>query len=289
MKILITGRNGQLATALGALADNESVTLGRDKLDISDRDSVRHAINATDPNVIINAAAYTAVDKAETDERSAFAVNEMGPRFLAEASAERSIPIIHVSTDYVFSGTKPAPYTEEDPVAPTGVYGKSKLAGEEAVRVTNPKHLILRTAWVYSATGHNFVKTMLRLASDRDRINVVDDQQGNPTYAPHLGAAIIGLVSEVFEIDASGPWGTYHLTGSGATTWCGLAREVFAQSKAVGGPSAVAVPIATADYPTPAARPANSQLDCSKFRKTFGSELPDWRDGVAECISQLYR
>lgn len=287
MRVLIAGKNGQLASALAALSGVDAIAQGRDTLDISDQDSVARAVDATAPDVVVNAAAYTAVDKAETEENAAFAVNELGPRLLAEATAERGVPIIHVSTDYVFSGTKSEPYTEDDPVAPMGVYGKSKLAGEEAVQATNPKHVILRTAWVYSATGHNFVKTMLRLAGDRDQVNVVDDQYGNPTYAPHLAAAILDVSSAVAAPDKADAWGIYHLAGTGATTWCGLAREVFAQSKAAGGPSAEAVPISTADYPTPAARPANSRLDCGKAGDAFGIAMPPWQDGVKDCVARL--
>ena len=212
-----------------------------------------------------------------------------GPTILAEAAAKRDLPVIHMSTDYVFDGNKSGPYVEDDPVAPAGIYGASKLAGEVAVAEANPKHLIFRTAWVYSATGHNFVKTMLRLAADRDQLNVVDDQYGNPSYAPHLAVAILEVAHKICD-DTSFPlWGIYHLAGTGTTTWCGLARHVFRCSEAMGGPHADVSPITTSEYPTPAKRPANSQLDCKKAKKTFGVELPRWKTGVADCVERLLR
>ena len=281
MRILVAGNTGQVAQALAECAAQDSgVTLralGRDVMDICDKSAVVRAVEA----------AYTAVDKAESEEDAAFAVNEGGARNLAEVSAAVGIPFIHLSTDYVFDGTKPDAYTEDDPVAPAGAYGRSKLAGEVAVREANLRHIILRTAWVHSATGHNFVKTMLRLAAERDALNVVDDQRGNPSYAPHIAEAILSVVQILKDGSAAAPWGLYHLAGTGATTWCGLAREVFACAVSLGGPQAEVTPITTADYPTPALRPANSELDCGKLRRTFGVEMPSWRDGVADCVSRL--
>ncbi|WP_108682462.1 dTDP-4-dehydrorhamnose reductase [Methyloceanibacter sp. wino2] len=291
MRILVAGNTGQVAQALAECAAHGSGltlrSLGRDTMDIRDKPAVVRAVDAERPDIVVNAAAYTAVDKAESDEDAVFAVNETGARNLAEASASAGIPVIHLSTDYVFDGTKPDPYTEDDPVAPAGAYGRSKLAGEVAVGEANPQHIIFRTAWIHSATGHNFVKTMLRLAADRDALNVVDDQRGNPSYAPHIADAILTVARGLKADGASAAWGLYHLAGTGATTWCGLAREVFARSRALGGDYADVNPITTADYPTPAQRPANSQLDCGKLARTFGIEMPSWQDGVAECVSRL--
>lgn len=291
MRILVTGKNGQLATALFEVGstdpDMEVVALDRAALDVCDEVSVERAVAEIRPDIVVNAAAYTAVDKAESEQEHAFAANEAGPRILATAAAKRGIPIIHISTDYVFDGEKSGPYVEDDPVSPAGVYGASKLAGEIAVAEANPKHAVFRTAWVYSATGHNFVKTMLRLAADRDQLNVVDDQHGNPSYAPHLAKAILSVARTIHEKPELEPWGVYHLAGTGATTWCRLAREVFRCSEAAGGPYAEVAPITTSDYPTPAKRPANSQLDCSKAEKIFGVKLPAWQTGVADCVTRL--
>jgi dTDP-4-dehydrorhamnose reductase len=195
--------------------------------------------------------------------------------------------LIHVSTDYVYDGTKATPYVEDDPTAPLGAYGRSKLAGEDAVRSAVRRHVILRTAWVHSPFGGNFVKTMLRLAGERPEVRVVDDQIGSPTYAPHLAEAILAIARIAVEEPERRVWGTYHATGTGYVSWCGLAREVMRVSGAQGGPSANVVPITTADYPTPAKRPANSRLECSKLSKTFGVTLPDWQIGVSDCVMRL--
>jgi dTDP-4-dehydrorhamnose reductase len=292
MRLLIAGKQGQLAQALAEAAlshpDIEASGAGRDTLDICESRSVERVFSDVSPSIVVNAAAYTAVDKAETDESHAYALNRDGAGLLALAAARRDIPIVHVSTDYVYDGRKSGPYVEEDLVAPASVYGRSKLEGEIAVRDANPRHLILRTAWVYSPTGRNFVKTMLGLAATRDRLNVVDDQHGNPTYAPHLAVAILDLVRQIGG-DQKQPWGIYHVTGTGTTTWCGLAREVFCCSRELGGPWADVDPISTADYPTPAQRPANSRLDCGKIRRTFGICLPEWHEGVADCVTRLVR
>lgn len=293
MRILVTGKNGQLATALFEAGstdpDMEVVALDRTVLDVCNEDSVEHAMAEVEPDVVVNAAAYTAVDKAESEQGQAFAANATGPRLLAMVTARRGIPIIHVSTDYVYDGEKSGPYVEDDRVAPASVYGASKRAGEVAVAEANPKHIIVRTAWVYGATGHNFVKTMLRLAADRDQLDVVDDQHGNPSYAPHLAQAIMHVVRKTLENPGFEPWGVYHLAGTGSTTWCGLAREVFRCSEASGGPHAHVGAITTSQYPTPAKRPANSQLDCAKAKRIFGVELPRWQAGVSDCVARLVR
>jgi dTDP-4-dehydrorhamnose reductase len=296
MRLLIAGWQGQVARALveaaPACPDVKACAVGRAALDICEARSIERALSQIEPSIVINSAAYTAVDKAETDAERAFALNRDGARLLAEAAARRGIPIIHLSTDYVYDGRKGEPYQEDDAPDPTTVYGRSKLEGEHAVREANPRHVILRTAWVFSPTGKNFVKTMLGQAAERKTVRVVDDQHGNPTYAPHLVVAILELARQLStrkgEGDA-GPWGVYHAAGTGTTTWRGLAEEVFRRSAELGGPAAVVEPIASADYPTPAQRPANSQLDCGKLERTFGLRLPAWQDGVADCVTRIVK
>ncbi len=292
MRLLIAGWQGQVARGLveaaPACPDVKACAVGRAALDICEARSIERALAQIDPTIVINSAAYTAVDKAESEVERAFALNRDGAKLLAEAAARRKIPIIHISSDYVYDGRKSAPYVEDDPPAPATVFGRSKLEGEAAVRQANPKHVILRTAWVFSPTGRNFVKTMLAQAAERKSVRVVDDQHGSPTYAPHLVAAILELARQLSGKKADeGPWGVYHAAGSGTTTWAGFAEEVFRRSATLGGPSATVEPIRSADYPTPAARPANSQLDCSKLERTFGVRLPAWQEGVAACVERL--
>jgi dTDP-4-dehydrorhamnose reductase len=294
MRLLIAGWQGQIARGLveaaPACPDVRACAVGRAALDICEARSIERALSQIEPTVVINSAAYTAVDKAETDKERAFALNRDGARMLAEAAARRGIPIIHISTDYVFDGSKGSPYAEDDTPAPATVFGRSKLEGEAAVSAANPKHVILRTAWIYSPSGRNFVKSMLEQAAGRDRVRVVDDQRGSPTYAPHLVAAILDVARQLSgRKGADGPWGIYNAAGSGTTTWRGFAEEVFRRSVAFGGPSAEVEPIRSADYPTPAQRPANSQLDCAKLERTFGLRLPAWQEGVAECVERLVR
>jgi dTDP-4-dehydrorhamnose reductase len=296
MRLLIAGWQGQVARALveaaPACPDVKACAVGRAALDICEARSIERALSQIEPSIVINSAAYTAVDKAESDTERAFALNRDGARLLAEAAARRGIPIIHLSTDYVYDGHKSEPYLEDDTPEPTTVYGRSKLEGEHAVREANPRHLILRTAWVFSPTGKNFVKTMLGLAGERKAVRVVDDQHGNPTYAPHLVVAILELARQLSTRKGegeAGPWGVYHAAGTGTTTWRGLAEEVFRRSAELGGPAAAVEPIASADYPTPAQRPANSQLDCSKLERTFGLRLPAWQDGVADCVTRIVK
>lgn len=288
--VLVIGRKGQVATSLAEAArtaDLSVTVLGRPEIDLADPSSIHTAIAGCGADVVVNAAAYTAVDKAESERDLTFAINADGVKHLAEACAQTGRPLIHISTDYVFDGTAPGPYAEDDPVAPLGVYGASKLAGEDFVRAACPNHVILRTAWVVSPFGHNFVKTMLRLAETREELGVVDDQRGSPTYAPHLADAILGIAAQVADGSGDGPWGTYNAAGTGEATWCDVAREVFEHSARLGGPSATVRPITTADYPTPAQRPANSRLDCSRMAATFGISLPDWRQGIEECVLRL--
>jgi dTDP-4-dehydrorhamnose reductase len=294
MRLLIAGWQGQIARGLveaaPACPDVKACAVGRAALDICEARSIERALSQIEPTIVINSAAYTAVDKAETDSERAFALNRDGARLLAQAAARRGIPIIHISTDYVYDGRKPDPYMEDDPAEPATVFGRSKLEGETAVMGANARHVILRTAWVFSPAGRNFVKSMLGQAAERARVRVVDDQRGSPTYAPHLVAAILELARQLSarKGDAA-PWGVYHAAGTGTTTWCGFAEEVFRRSAELGGPAAEVEPIASADYPTPAQRPANSQLDCAKLARTFGLRLPPWQEGVAECVERLVR
>ena len=295
MKLLVTGTSGQLAQSLleaGLAAGIDIVALRRPQLDLSVPATIRHAITDVRPDIVVNAAAYTAVDKAESEPDVAARVNGSGAGCVAECCEKLAIPLIHVSTDYVFDGTKRAPYLETDPTGPASAYGRSKLAGEVAVAAACSRHVILRTAWVYSPFGNNFVKTMLRLAASRPELGVVDDQIGCPTYAPHLARAILDITAAVTGEKPAGPtgappWGVYHASGTGETSWAGFAREIFKLSAARGGPAANVKPIGTVDYPTPAKRPANSRLDCSKLAATFGVRQPDWREGTAECVARL--
>ncbi len=293
MKLLVTGRTGQVARSLVDRACDGIVVvaLGRPDLDIVDRASIDRAIAAYEPDILVSAGAYTAVDKAESDTASAFSVNRDGARNVAAAAATAGLPLIHISTDYVFDGEKPEPYVESDPTAPQGVYGASKLAGEDAVLAAHPAAVILRTAWVYSPYGNNFLKTMLRLAGDRDVLRVVADQRGNPTYAPDIADGILAVARRLVggptgESEAL-PRGVFHMTAPGETSWAGFASEILARSKDRGGPFAQVEPIDTAQYPTPARRPASSRLDCSRFAETFDHRLPHWEDGVARCLDTL--
>lgn len=287
MRILVIGRGGQLALSLAeaALPAGASIAFaGRPDCDIRDAASVAAAIDREKPDIVVIAAAYTAVDRAETEEAEAFAVNADGPANVGKACAARGVPVIHVSTDYVYDGAKAAPYVEGDATHPLGAYGRSKLAGEERLAAAQPACVILRTAWVHSPFGGNFVRTMLRLAETRDVIGVVDDQRGNPTYAPHLADAVLAVAAAIVD---GAPSGVYHAVGGGETSWFGLAREVFAQAEALGMAAPKLEPITTADYPTPARRPANSRLDAAKLRRTFGVTLPAWQEGVAACVARL--
>lgn len=250
-------------------------------------DSIRNALVSVQPDFVINAAAYTAVDKAEEERAVAFSINSEGAGNVARVSAEHGVPIIHVSTDYVFSGETKRPYLETDIRSPINVYGKSKAEGEQQVRKANPNHLILRTAWVFSPYGNNFLRTMLRLAETRETISVVNDQVGTPTYALHLAEALLNLSTKLQLPLANEKWGVYHLAGSGEATWYEFAREIFAAYRVVKGSAPDVKPITTADYPTPARRPKNSRLDCTKLETNFGIRLPAWQVGVRDCMRSL--
>ena len=285
--ILLTGAGGQLGweVARRVRAPLTIKALSRSQLDITDRDLVFNTISAISPKVVINGAAYTAVDKAEADPKTAFAVNRDGPRYLAEACSYHDIPLIHVSTDYIFDGSKAGSYSEDDPAAPLGIYGESKWAGEVAVREGCARHVVLRTSWVHGIHGNNFVKAMLRLAQSHDHIKVVDDQYGSPTFAGDLAEVVI-IVSRLM-IDGNLPQngiGTFHCAGAGVTTWCNFAREIFKITK----PEIVEVPviqsISSAEYPTPSRRPINSALDCQKLAVIYGISLRPWEEALAEML-----
>ena len=264
--------------------------MGRPEFDFDRPETIEPAFRAAAPWLVVNAAAYTAVDRAEADEAAAFRANCDGPEMLARLCAAAGIPLIHVSTDYVFDGDKPSPYVETDPVGPRGVYGASKLAGETAVLTSGARAIILRTSWVYAATGHNFVRTMLTLARTRDALRVVADQHGCPTAAADLAAAVLAIAAR---LEAEG-WddfraGVFHAAGSGETTWHRFAQAVFREASRHGAktPASVAA-ISTAAYPTEARRPANSRLDCGRLEAVFGIRLPDWRDSLARTVDEIF-
>jgi dTDP-4-dehydrorhamnose reductase len=289
MKLLLMGGNGQLGCELRRLAWPAGYIItafDRGELDIAQREQVVATVARERPDIVINAAAYTAVDRAETEPDIAWASNCTGPANLASACHKAAIPLIHISTDYVFDGSKAGPYCEDDPVHPLGVYGESKEAGDRAVRGALASHMILRTAWLYSAHGHNFVKTMLRLGQERPVLRVVADQIGSPTSAADIAAAIGAIVQQVAAGNTG--WGTYHFAGGGAVTWHGFAEAIFELAAPWRGAAPRVEAITTADYPTPARRPANSVLDCSKIAAAFGIVPRPWRAALAEVIRELY-
>ena len=285
MKILVFGRIGQLGSALAEVLSDRYETrfIDQPELDLTAPESVRDHVQTYQPSIVINAAAYTAVDRAETEPELAHVINARAPGSLAFACEEAGAVLIHYSTDYVFDGTASMPYTETAATAPTGVYGQSKLAGEIAVASAIPRHVILRTAWLYSAVGHNFVKTMLKLANSGQPIRVVADQIGSPTYAQDLARVTRGII-EVLNSTREDCFGLYHVTNTGTTSWYGLAQEVF---RLTAHQDVVVQPISTEEYPTPAPRPAYTALDCSKLERVFGLTLPSWRDALARCIDSL--
>lgn len=290
MRLVVTGSQGQVARSLVERAPGrpgiEVVAVGRPDLDLEDPATVLPALAAAAPDLVVSAAAYTAVDRAETEPARAFAVNEAGAGHVAAAAARLGVPVVYLSTDYVFAGEGRQAHAETDPTGPQGVYGASKLAGEAAVADANPRHLILRTAWVYSPFGANFIKTMLRLAGERDEVSVVGDQWGNPTSALDIADAILHA-APALRAAAGGVDGLYHLAGTGETSWHGFARHVMAASRARGGPHARVNEIASADYPTRAKRPRNSRLSCARFAATFGWSAPDWRLSTEETVARL--
>jgi len=290
-RILVFGANGQVARELARArppAGYEIVCRGRREVDITDPAGVDAAVDAIAPCAIINAAAYTAVDAAEDASDAAFAVNSTAAGDVARAAARRSVPLLHISTDYVFDGQAEGAYTPAAPVSPLGVYGRSKEAGERAVREACADHVILRTAWVYSSFGHNFVRTMLRVGAERDTLTVVDDQIGNPTAAHAIAAALLGAAERLLTSPAQAARGTYHFAGAGGVSWCGFAREIFRQARAqgyAGNPRVDA--IASSQWPTKAPRPANSQLDTTAFETAFGVAARPWPDDLTPVLTEL--
>ncbi|UXS03428.1 dTDP-4-dehydrorhamnose reductase [Agrobacterium tumefaciens] len=289
MRLAVTGKNGQVVSALLARAniDLQIIALGRPELDLLHPETVLRALHDAKPDAVVSAAAYTAVDKAESEPDAAYAINRYGAKAVAEAAKSLGLPVIHLSTDYVFDGAKDGAYQENDPTGPTSVYGRSKLDGETAINESNANHAILRTAWVYSQYGNNFVKTMLRLAETKDEINVVADQFGCPTSANDIAQAIIVIAKRLVEDPSPDLRGVFHLSGSGETTWAGFAKQIFAFSMAEGGKPMTVNAIKTAQYPTPAKRPANSRLDCSKLEKTYGIKLPDWQSSTRAVVTAI--
>ncbi|WP_151720671.1 dTDP-4-dehydrorhamnose reductase [Gemmobacter serpentinus] len=279
MKLLVFGKTGQVARDLQRLAP-EAIYLGRDEADLMDPAACAVAIHAHRPDAVINAAAWTAVDKAESEEAAALVVNGDAPGAMAQACAALDVALVHISTDYVFDGAGTGRFRPEDPTAPLGAYGRTKLAGERAVQAAGGPHVILRTSWVFSAHGANFVKTMLRLGADRPALRVVADQIGGPTPAPAIAAACLQIAGALRD-GAKG--GIHHFAGSPDTSWAGFARAIFAQA----GLATVVEDIPTAAYPTPAQRPLNSRLDCSALAAEFGINQPDWQAALATIITEL--
>ncbi|MCL6697316.1 dTDP-4-dehydrorhamnose reductase [Sphingomonas sp. NSE70-1] len=291
MRIVATGRDGQVVTSLRERAEaagHELIALGRPELDLAGNSAaIIRAIVEARPDVVISAAAYTAVDKAESEPALARAVNVQGPTAVAEAARLLDVPLLHLSTDYVFDGTKPSPYCESDPTNPAGVYGQTKRDGEEAVLSAHDNVAILRTAWVYSPFGSNFVRTMLRLAADREEVGVVADQFGNPTSALDIADGLLAVAHNLRASANPAMRGIFHMAGCGSASWADFATAIFEASASARGPTARVRPIETKDYPTPARRPSNSQLDCTKLDRLHGVRLPDWRGSTEGVVIRL--
>ena len=286
MRILVTGSEGQVARSLAEQpGDHELVFVGRPDLDLAAPETIEATVARVHSDLIVSAAAYTAVDKAESETELALAINGTAPGVLARAAARIGAPIIHLSTDYVFDGSLDRPWREDDPVGPINAYGATQLAGEQAVQASGATYAILRLAWVYSPFGNNFVRTMLRLAETRDALNVVEDQRGCPSSALDIATAIL-KVADAWDRDGATS-GVYHFAGTGETDWAGFAREIFAESAGHGGPGATVTGIPSSDYPTPARRPANSRLDCTRFAETFGYRAPRWQESLAVVVGRL--
>lgn len=289
LRMAVTGQHGQVVLALierTAGTDVEIVTLARPAFDLCKAGNMG-TLDTTAADILVNAAAYTDVNRAESEPELADRVNGQAPGLLAARAQALGIPIIHLSTDYVFDGSKTTPYGEADPVQPLSAYGRSKAKGEQAVAAAHPQHAILRTCWVYSPFGRNFAKTMLELASRQSEVRVVADQFGNPTTAADVAAGILTVARNLLEGDGEERFGIFHMACAGAANWADFAAAIFAASAARGGPSARVIPIATAEYPTPARRPLNSRLDCAKIARVHGVALPDWRRSLIPCIDRI--
>jgi dTDP-4-dehydrorhamnose reductase len=270
------------------VAGHQIIALGRPELDLAgEPEQIVRTIVSEKPELVVSAAAYTAVDKAESDQATANAVNVRGARAVADAARRLDVPLLHLSTDYVFDGSKPSEYVEDDPTCPTSVYGATKRNGEDAILKSHPNAAILRTAWVYSPFGGNFVKTMLRLGAEREEVGVVADQRGNPTSALDIARGLLVVANNLVKSGDPRLRGIFHMTGTGIASWAEFASEIFAQSTVAGGPSARVREIHTKDYPTPARRPANSTLDCSKLELVHGIRLPEWKSSTASVVMRL--
>lgn len=295
MKILVTGSTGQVGHEFTLLAQNSQhdiLCFDRQRLDITDAAQVNEVMHREQPQLVINCAAYTAVDKAESETDQAFAINATGPEYLAKACRDINAALIHISTDYVFAGDTLSPYKESDPTGPTGVYGESKLAGEQAIARELEQHIILRTAWVFGAHGNNFVKTMLLLGDERDELGVVADQWGAPTSAAGIAACCLAIAEAIDEKDGGEiPWGIYHFSGAPYTSWHGFAEQIFATSVDIGllknAPKLNA--ISSDQFPTPAKRPANSRLNCDKLFKAFEIHSDDWNTSLENVLKSIYQ
>ena len=292
MRVLVTGADGQLGWELGNRGKEHGldiVSVDLPDFDITRSSDIQKTVEQTGASLVINAAAYTAVDQAEKEIDLAYKVNRDGPAYLASVCAAAGIPLIHISTDYVFDGDKESPYLETDPVSPLGAYGRTKAAGEAEVRAGLYEHIILRTAWLYGVHGNNFVKTMLRLGREKESLSVVADQYGCPTYAADFAEAIL-TISEKHRDNHKLIWGTYHYCGNGMTTWYDFAKQIFKLAKGFDSTGLKeVVPVKTKEYPTPAKRPANSVLDCSLFIKNFGVRPRPWKDSLADMIESYYQ
>ena len=283
MTLLVLGAGGQVGRALVGLAGANALGLDRVACDISDASSVARAMSARELSVVVNCAGFTAVDRAESDRNRAFAVNMEGAAIVARAASLRHLPMIHISSDYVYGATHEGPYREDDPIAPLNVYGASKAAGDAAVAVANPMHLLLRVSWVFGIHGKNFVKTMLRLGRERSELRVVDDQTGRPTEASDIAGAILTMAAACRR-PGFNAWGTYHFAGAPSTTWYGFARAIFDRTN---GRTPRLVPITSEEYPTPARRPLNATLCCAKIRRTFAIDQPDWRTSLSRVLAVI--
>lgn len=290
MKMLVTGANGQLGREIIDVTQSKGCRVQappEDDLDITDVDKIDHMIGQHQPDLIINTAAYTQVDKAETEEALAFKVNKTGCSNLARMCVRHRVPLVHISTDYVFDGQKGTPYVETDPIAPLGVYGRSKAEGESEIRSILKEHIIIRTAWLYGLHGHNFVKTMLKLATSKKVIQVVADQYGSPTNAADLAQAIL-TVGRNLQMGSKNCWGTYHYCGQGVITWHNFAEKIMELVRQIGGkPTASVAPVTTAEYPTPTKRPAYSALDCSRINQQFKISPQPWQKSLEKTIRRL--
>lgn len=289
MKILICGQHGQVSRELQQRLQGlgELIVLGRDQLDLANAEQIRQQVRAHRPSLIINAAAHTAVDQAESEPDAAFAINAIAPGILAEEAKALGIPLIHYSTDYVFDGSKPAPYTEADKPNPLGVYGQSKLAGEQAIAAVGGQYLVLRTSWVYSNHGNNFLLTMQRLLQEKPQMRIVADQIGAPTWAGSIANSTLALI-ERWQAGTAGEWGVYHLTAQGETSWFGFAEAIGEHLRKQGKACAELEAIPSSAYPTPAQRPLNSRLDCSRLQQQWHVSQPQWQDALRECLAQQH-